>query len=75
MRCCVIAIVSPFHCEAVMTSHRADLKAIARRAMVKRELSPDFSPGTIADLSRILIFDSLAMIRGQGPPGVMIAVT
>jgi len=36
-----------------MTSHRTDLKSIARRAMIERGLLPDFSPAAIAELARI----------------------
>ncbi len=36
-----------------MTSHRADLRNIARRAMIERGLWPDFSPAAMAELARI----------------------
>lgn len=36
-----------------MKSNRADLKAIARRAMVERGLLPDFSAAAMAELARI----------------------
>jgi VacB/RNase II family 3'-5' exoribonuclease len=36
-----------------MKHHRADLKSIARRAMIERGLSPDFSAEAMAELSRI----------------------
>jgi ribonuclease R len=36
-----------------MKSHRADLKSIARRAMIERGLLPDFSAAAMAELARI----------------------
>ena len=36
-----------------MTSHRTDLRSIARRAMIERGLLPDFSPAAKAELARI----------------------
>src|SRR5512135_175416 len=36
-----------------MTSHRIDLKGIARRAMIERGLLPDFSAAAMAELGRI----------------------
>ena len=36
-----------------MKSHRTDLRSIARRAMVERDLLPDFSSAAMAELSRI----------------------
>lgn len=36
-----------------MTSHRSDLKSIARRAMIERGLLPDFSAAAMAELGRI----------------------
>ncbi|MEO5954717.1 MAG: RNB domain-containing ribonuclease [Nitrospiraceae bacterium] len=36
-----------------MKSHRADLRSIARRAMVERDLLPDFSAAAMAELARI----------------------
>jgi VacB/RNase II family 3'-5' exoribonuclease len=36
-----------------MTSHRTDLKGIARRAMIERGLLPDFSAAAMAELGRI----------------------
>jgi exoribonuclease-2 len=36
-----------------MTNHRADLRSIARHAMIERGLLPDFSPAAIAELARI----------------------
>ncbi|MBI4003276.1 MAG: RNB domain-containing ribonuclease [Nitrospira defluvii] len=36
-----------------MTSHRTDLRSIARRAMIERGLLPDFSPAAMAELARI----------------------
>lgn len=36
-----------------MTSHRSDLKGIARRAMVEHGLLPDFSPAAMAELAHI----------------------
>ena len=33
--------------------HRADLKAIARRAMIDRGLLPDFSDAVMAEVERI----------------------
>ncbi|MEQ1562944.1 MAG: RNB domain-containing ribonuclease, partial [Nitrospiraceae bacterium] len=36
-----------------MKSHRTDLRSIARRAMVERDLLPDFSAAAMAELSRI----------------------
>ena len=36
-----------------MTSHRTDLRNIARRAMIERGLWPDFSPAAMAELTRI----------------------
>jgi VacB/RNase II family 3'-5' exoribonuclease len=36
-----------------MANHRADLKSIARRAMVERGLLPEFSPAAMAELARV----------------------
>ena len=36
-----------------MKNHRADLKNIARRAMIERGLLPDFSAAAMAELARI----------------------
>jgi exoribonuclease-2 len=36
-----------------MTNHRADLRSIARHAMIERGLLPDFSAAAIAELARI----------------------
>jgi exoribonuclease R len=36
-----------------MANHRADLKSIARRAMVERGLLPDFSSTAMAELARV----------------------
>ncbi|THJ20917.1 MAG: RNB domain-containing ribonuclease [Nitrospira sp. CG24D] len=36
-----------------MTSHRSDLKSIARRAMIERGLLPDFSAAAMAELAHI----------------------
>ncbi len=36
-----------------MTSHRTDLRSIARRAMVERGLLPEFSPAAMAELARV----------------------
>ncbi|MEK7764312.1 MAG: RNB domain-containing ribonuclease, partial [Nitrospirota bacterium] len=36
-----------------MTSHRTDLRSIARRVMVERGLLPDFSSTAMAELARI----------------------
>ncbi|MDO8356638.1 MAG: RNB domain-containing ribonuclease [Nitrospirota bacterium] len=36
-----------------MKSHRTDLRSIARRAMVERDLLPDFSAAAMTELSRI----------------------
>ena len=38
-----------------MTSHRTDLRSIARRAMVERGLMPDFSSAAMAELARIQV--------------------
>jgi exoribonuclease R len=36
-----------------MNSHRTELKHIARRAMIERDLLPDFSSAAMAELARI----------------------
>src|SRR5882762_7120800 len=42
-----------FQIEGDMKTHRADLKNIARRAMIERDLLPDFSAAAMAEVVRI----------------------
>jgi VacB/RNase II family 3'-5' exoribonuclease len=45
-----------------MTSHRTDLRSIARRTMIERGLMPDFSSAAMAELARI---ETAATERGS----------
>jgi exoribonuclease-2 len=48
-----------------MSTHRSDLRGIAKRAMVERDFYPDFSSAALAELSRIS-----APADGKGDPQI-----